>query len=174
MQQQGITITIAHGKETLSLSEHPQKGVSLMSTEDNKELLGRLTECWNQGNVALLEQLLAPDFIHHDPDRPDVRSREDYKRWLAESHSLFPDFHITVEDQVAEADKVAGRWTFRGTNTGAFETPAPLPATGKQVSVSGMSIFRFAAGKIVEEWFQEDTMGLMQQLGFLPVPEPAS
>src|SRR5437879_2838022 len=54
-------------------------------------------ECWNQGNLALIEELLAPDFIHHNPDRPDVRSREDYKRWFAESHRLFPDFHITVE-----------------------------------------------------------------------------
>jgi steroid delta-isomerase-like uncharacterized protein len=144
-----------------------------MSTEDNKELLRCLTECWNQGNVALLEEILAPDFIHHDPDRPDIRSREDYKRWLAESHSLFPDLHITVEDQVAAADKVAGRWTFRGTNTGAFEMPTLLPATGKQVSVSGMNIFRFAAGKVVEEWFQEDSMGMMQQLGFMPAAEQA-
>ena len=145
-----------------------------MSTEDNKELLGRLTECWNQGNVALLDQLLALDFIHHDPNRPDVCSREDYKRWLTESHSLFPDLHITVEDQIAEADKVAGRWTFRGTNTGAFEAPTPLPATGKPVTVSGINIYRFAEGKIVEEWFQEDTMGMMQQLGFMPAAEQAS
>ena len=145
-----------------------------MSTEDNKELLHRLNECRNQGNVALLEELLAPDFIHHDPGRPDVRSREDYKRWLAESHHLFPDLHITGEDLVAEVDKVATRWTFRGTNTGDFELPAPAPATGKQVSFSGMNIFRFAEGKIVEEWFQEDTMGMLQQLGFMPAAEQAS
>ena len=142
-----------------------------MSTEDNKELANRLWECWNQGNVALLEELLAPDFIHHNPDSPDVRSREDYTRWFAETHRLFPDLHITVEILVAEADKVAGRWTFRGTNTGDFEQPAPSPATGKQVSVSGMNIFRFAAGKIVEEWLQEDTMGMLQQLGFMPAAE---
>ena len=79
-----------------------------MSTEDNKEFLNRLNECWNQGNVALLEELLAPDFIHHDPDRPDVRSREDYKRWFAESHRLFPDLHITVEIVIAEVDKGGG------------------------------------------------------------------
>jgi len=145
-----------------------------LSTEENKELHNRLTECWNQGNVALLEELLAPDFIHHDPDRPDIRSREDYKRWFAEGHSLFPDFHLTVEIVVAEADKVAGHWNWHGTNMGDFDLPAPAPATGKQVSVSGMNIFRFAGGKIAEEWFQADTMGLMQQLGFVPVPEQAS
>jgi steroid delta-isomerase-like uncharacterized protein len=145
-----------------------------MATEDNKELLHRLTECWNQGNVALLEEVLAPDFIHHDPDRPDVRSREDYKRWFAESYHLFPDFHVTVEIVVAEGDYVASRWTWSGTNTGDFEGPAPAPATGKQVSVSGMNILRFAGGKIVEEWFQEDTMGMLQQLGFMPAAEQAS
>lgn len=72
---------------------------------------------------------------------------------------------------VAEADKVTGRWTFRGTNTGDFELPVPSPATGKQVSVTGMNIFRFTGGKIVEEWLQEDTMGMLQQLGFMPAPE---
>ena len=145
-----------------------------MSTEDNKELLCRLTECWNQGNLTLIEELIAPDFILHDPHRPDVRSRENYQHWVTESRSLFPDLHITVEDLVAEAGKVAVRWTFRGTNTGDFETPTPSPATGKQVTVSGIDIYHFAGGKIVEEWFQEETMGMMQQLGFLPVPEQAS
>jgi len=142
-----------------------------MSIEDNKELARRHTEYWNQGNLALIEELLAHDFIHHNPDRPDVRSREDYKYWFAESCSLFPDLHITVDILVAEADTVAGRWTFRGTNTGDFERPAPAPATGKQVSVSGMNFFRFAAGKIVEEWLQEDTMGMLRQLGFMPEAE---
>jgi steroid delta-isomerase-like uncharacterized protein len=142
-----------------------------MSTENNMELLVRLNECWNQGNVAPLDEILATDYIHHDPDRPDVRSREDYKRWVTESHSLFPDLQIIGEDQVAEADKVATRWTFHGTNNGDFETPAPLPATGKQVAFTGMNIYRFAGGKIVEEWFQEDTMGMLQQLGFMPTEE---
>ena len=142
-----------------------------MSIEHNKELARRHTECWNQGNVAPLEELLAPDFIHHNPANPHVRSRKDYKRWFTESHRLFPDFHITVEIAVAEGDYGAGRWTWSGTNTGDFESPAPAPATGKQVSVSGMNIFRFAGGKIVEEWLQEDTMGMLQQLGFMPSQE---
>jgi steroid delta-isomerase-like uncharacterized protein len=145
-----------------------------MSTEENKELIRRFAECWNQGSLALIEEFIATDFIQHDPQRPDIRSREDYKRWYAETHSLFPDLYITVEDLVAEADRVVARWTFRGTNTGDFETPAPSPATGKQVTVSGVDIFRLAGGKIVEAWFHEDTMGMMQQLGFLPVPEQAS
>jgi steroid delta-isomerase-like uncharacterized protein len=142
-----------------------------MSTEDNKELARRHTEAWNQGNIALIEEILAPDFIHYDPDRPDVRSREDYQRWFAESRSLFPDLHITTDIQIAEGDYMAGRWTFRGTNTGDFELPTSAPATGKQVTVSGMTIFRFSGGKIVEEWLQEDTMGLLQQLGFMPAPQ---
>ena len=85
--------------------------------------------------------------------------------------NAFPDFRMDVEESVAEGDRVACRYTFRGTNTGDFELPAPAPATGKQVSFSGMNIFRFAEGKIVEEWFQEDTMGMLQQLGFMPAEE---
>ena len=80
-----------------------------MSIEDNKQLARQHSEGWNQGNFALIEEILAPDFIHHDPDRPDVRSREDYKRWFAESRSLFPDLHITNDIQVAEVDQLSHR-----------------------------------------------------------------
>jgi steroid delta-isomerase-like uncharacterized protein len=145
-----------------------------MSAEQNKELLRRFTACWNQRDLAQVDEFLAPDFVHHDPGRPDILSREDYKRWIIETHSLFPDMHLTIEDMVAEADRLAVRWMFRGTNTGDFEIPTPLPATGKQVIESGINIYRFAGGKIVEEWFEEDALGMMQQLGLLPVPEQVS
>jgi predicted ester cyclase len=69
---------------------------------------------------------------------------------------------------VAEGDQVATRWIFRGTNTGDFVTPMPIPATGKQVTISGITIARFAGGKVVEDWHQVDTLGMLQQLGVIP------
>ena len=146
-----------------------------MSTEDNKALIRRaLEEEWNQGNFAHVDEQTASNYIHHDPGNPNVRTREDYKQWVIESRNAFPDLHVAIEDMVAEGDQVATRWTFRGTNTGDFVTPMPIPATGKQVTVSGITIARFAGGKVVEDWHQVDTLGMLQQLGVIPAPGQAS
>ena len=146
-----------------------------MSTEENKALVRRaIEEGWNQGNVAVFDELYAPNFIFHDPDFPDVRTREDYKQWATGIRAAFPDLHLTIEDVIAEGDQVVVRWTFRGTNTGDLVMPMPIPATGKQVTVTGITISRFAGGKLVEIWQQGDTMGLMQQLGVIPAPGQAS
>ncbi len=142
-----------------------------MSTEENKATVRRaIEEGWNQGHVAVFDELNALNFINHDPGAPDVRTNEDYKRWVTESLSAFPNLHITIEDLVAEGDQVATRWTFRGTHTGDLVAPIALPATGKQVTVTGISIVRFAGGKAIEAWFQGDTLGFLQQLGVIPVP----
>jgi steroid delta-isomerase-like uncharacterized protein len=144
-----------------------------MSTETNKALVRRATEeGWNQGNLALIDELCAPDYVNHDPDRPDVRTHEDYKRWVTENRSAFPDFHLTIDDLVAEGEQVVVRWTMRGTNTGDIVRPTHIPATGKQVTMTGIDITRFAGGKVVETWHQGDYLGLFQQLGLIPVPQP--
>lgn len=146
-----------------------------MSTEENKVTVRRtIEEGWNQGSVAVFDELNAPAFINHDPGTPDVRSKEDYKRWVTETRSAFPNLQITIEDLVAEEDQVAMRLTFRGTHTGDLVTPIPLPATGKQITISGITIVRLAGGKAVEVWSQEDTMGFLQQLGVIPAPGQAS
>jgi steroid delta-isomerase-like uncharacterized protein len=142
-----------------------------MSTEDNKALVRRaIEEGWNQGNVALIDELDAPNFIHHDPDFPNFQTREDYKQWVTEIRNAFPDLHLTIEDVIAEGGQVVARWTFRGTNTGDMVTPMHIPATGKQVTVTGITISRFAEGKVVEDWHQGDIMSFMQQLGLVPAP----
>ena len=142
-----------------------------MSTEDNKATVRRLTEeGWNQGHVAVFDELTAPNWVYHDPVVPDVRTLEDYKRFVTETRSAFPDLHFMLEDMIAEGDKVVGRWTFHGTNTGAIVTPMPIPATGKQVTMTGILIVRFAGGKGVEVWDQADSLGLFQQLGLIPAP----
>ncbi len=145
-----------------------------MSLEDNMAIARRVfEEVWNQGKVALLDELLAPNFILHDPDRPDVRTREDYKRWVNETRNAFPDLHGTIEGMFAQGEEVADRWTMRGTNTGDLVTPMMrIPATGKQLTMTGLSIVRFAEGKIVEHWHLADYLGMFQQLGLIPVPQP--
>ncbi len=142
-----------------------------MSTEDNKASVRRwIEEGWNQRNWAVFNELAASNWIYHDPGLPNVRTLEDYKRWATETHNALPDAHFTIDDMIAEGDKVVVRGTFRGTNTGDIVTPMPLPATGKQVAVSGITIVRFAGGKGVEVWNQTDTLGIMQQLGVIPAP----
>jgi len=145
-----------------------------MSPEENKSTVRRaIEEGWNQGHVAVFDELNAPNFIYHDPGAPGVRTSEDYKRWVTESLNAFPNLHITIEDLVAEGDQVAMRWTFRGTHTGDLVAPVPLPATGKQVTVPGITIVRLTGGKGVEVWSQGDTLGFMQQLGVIPAPGQA-
>jgi steroid delta-isomerase-like uncharacterized protein len=145
-----------------------------MSTEDNKANDRRALEEFNQGNVAAFFELFAPNFINHDPGAPWVRTLEDYKQWAIELRNAFPDCHLTIDDLIAEGDQVVVRWTFSGTNTGDMVTPMPIPATGKQVTITGITIDRFAGGKLVETWQHGDTMGFMQQLGLAPAPGQAS
>lgn len=145
-----------------------------MSTEENKATVRRFTEESNQGNVAALDELCAPNWVYHDPSFPDVRTLADYKRFITETRSAFPDFHVTIEDVIAEGDKVVIRSTWRGTNSGDIVTPMHIPATGKQVTVTGITIVRFAGGKGVEVWNQQDSLGVFQQLGLIPVPGQAS
>jgi steroid delta-isomerase-like uncharacterized protein len=140
-----------------------------MSTEENKANVRRWTEeGWNQRNWAVFDELAASNWVYHDPSYPNVRTLEDYKRWATETRNAFPDNHVTIEDMIAEGDQVVVRHTFRGTNTGEIVTPMPLPATGKQVTASGITIVRVAGGKGVEVWSQTDTLGIMQQLGVIP------
>lgn len=142
-----------------------------MSTEGNIATVRRfIEEGWNQGNVAVLDELAAPNWIHHDPSRPYVRALHDFKRHITATRSTFSDHHFTIEDVIAEGEQVVLRWMRRGTHTGNLVTPMMrLPATGKQITVTGISIFRFADGKIVETWNQSDSLGLFQQLGLFPV-----
>jgi steroid delta-isomerase-like uncharacterized protein len=152
-----------------------QKGVSVMSTEENKATVRRaIEEGWNQGHADVFDELNAPNFNYHDSAAPDVRTNEDYKRWVTERLSAFPNLHITIEDLVAEGDQVVIRWTLRGTHTSDLLTPIPLPATGKQVTVPGITIVRLAGGRALEVWSQGDTLGFLQQLGVIPAPGQAT
>jgi steroid delta-isomerase-like uncharacterized protein len=130
----------------------------------NKAIFRRYFEdVLNTGNVGLVDELIALNYISHYPTGYEFGGGpEDVKHIVTTVRTGFPDVHFTVEDLIAEGDKVVGRWTFRGTHMGDF---MGIPTTGKKVEVMGIAIYRIAAGKIAEAWVAWDAMGLMQQLG---------
>ena len=141
-----------------------------MSTEENKAIARHvIEEGWNQGNTAVFDEVYATNYVGHDPSMT-IQGSEGFKQVYAAYRTAFPDLHLTIEDQIAEGDKVVSRWTFRGTHRG--ELMGILP-TGKQVTVTGIVISHFANGKIVESWFNSDDLGMLQQLGVVPMPGQA-
>ncbi len=141
-----------------------------MSTEENKAIARRWYEEGISGhNVAVLDELFAPDFVNHDSGAP-TGDREGLKQLLAGGLSAFPDLQATIADMVAEGDKVVVRSTLHGTHQGAL---MGIPATGKAVAITGLYLLRFAQGKIAEAWVEQDNLGMMQQLGVIPAPGQA-
>lgn len=130
--------------------------------EKNKDLIRREEEeVWNQRNLDTFEELYSPDFINHDPGSPDVTDFESFKQFWTMVGEITQDYHLTVEDMIAEGDKVAIRWSSRFADA----------TTKKPVNNKGIVIYRLADGKIVEAWFSTDMLGFMQQLGIIPTPE---
>jgi steroid delta-isomerase-like uncharacterized protein len=140
-----------------------------MSTEQNKALVRQMVEeIFNRGNMSWADEFLAPDFVEREELPPGIpRDREGVKQLTTMLRSAFPDFKATIDDIVAEGDKVVIRQTWSGTHKGEF---MGIPPTGKSVSFGVIDILRIAGGKCVEHWGQMDSMGLMQQLGAIPTP----
>ncbi len=115
--------------------------------------------------------MVAADHAHHfaPPDRsPGIEGVREFVRAV---HAEWPDLRVTIEDQVAEGDKVVTRWTVQGTNTQPVTTPfGSIAPTGKQISMTGMDIHRVDGGKVVETWSDADYLGLMLQIGAVPTP----
>src|SRR4051812_40578547 len=132
-----------------------------MSTDSNRSFVRKLVEEeWNKGNLEAVDQYVASDFVHHDPANPTIVSREDYKQWIVATRTAFPDFHITIDDELAEGEQVVARWTVQGTHQGEFVGPmGTIPPTGKQINIQGITITRCADGRVVEDWHLEDAIG---------------
>ena len=140
-------------------------------SEQNKALDRRYFEAvWNQGNYEILDELVASDFVGHSPPNGDLPGPEGIRQYVAAMRAAFPDVHFTVEDQVAEGDRVVTRWQATGTQRGEF---AGVPATGRRATVTGITISRVANGKFVEGWTNWDAFGLLVQLGAIPSAQPA-
>ena len=141
-----------------------------MSAEENKALARRLfEEGFSQGNVDVVDEVLDPNFVCYDPNSEsgEVRGGDTIKGEIEYFRNAVPDLTYTIEDQIAEGDKVVTRYTVSGTHQGDFFGVAP---TGKRIRMTGMSIDRFEGGKMVEEWPEYDLLGVMRQLGVVPAP----
>ena len=141
-----------------------------MSAEENKSLVHRYVEqILNRGNMAVADELLAPDYRRHISPTTAPLSIDVQKQRLAGIRTAFPDWHLTVEDMIADGDRVAFRATIRGTHKGTFQSIAP---TGTAVTVSALDIVRIENGKLVEHWGGPDLLNLLQQLGAVISPGP--
>ena len=135
-----------------------------MSTEQNKALVRHmLEETFNRGNIDHFDEIMAPDFVEHEELPPGM----DVKQMTMMLRSAFPDFKATIDDLIAEGDKVVIRQTWSGTQKGEF---MGVPPTGKSISINVIDIIRIAEGQFVEHWGVMDQMAMMQQLGVMPAP----
>jgi steroid delta-isomerase-like uncharacterized protein len=138
-----------------------------MTTEGNKMIARRIFEdLLNKRNVPAVTELFAASAVFHYPLIPEpLRGTEALTQFFSGVHRAFPDIHFVVNDVFAEGDKVAVRWTVRGTFKGEYAGIAP---TGKQGTVSGVDLFALVDGKVTENWVNYNTLGFMQQLGVIP------
>jgi predicted ester cyclase len=139
-----------------------------MSTEANKTSVRRFyDEVFNQKNRAAIDEFIDPNQVDHAAPPGTPGGLAGAKQTIGMYLTAFPDLHFTVEDMIAEGDKLVARLTVRGTQQGAF---MGIPPTGKHVTVTAIDISRMAGGKSVEHWIEMDTLGMMQQLGVIPAP----
>jgi steroid delta-isomerase-like uncharacterized protein len=141
-------------------------------SEANKESMRRvLEEAFGQGKMEIIDELLDPDFVCHDPNSEsgEIRGADTIKGEIEYFRNAVPDLTYTVEDQVVEGDKVVSRYTARGTHQGEF---FGVPGSGRHIEMTGITIDRFdESGKLIEEWPEYDLLGAMQQMGAIPGPQ---
>jgi predicted ester cyclase len=137
-----------------------------MSVEQNKAIVRRLLEEPWKGDLRVVDELIDRKYVGYDPALPEpLLGPDGFKENIATYRAAYSDARITVDEQIAEGDKVATRWTGRGRHDGDLMGVTP---TGKQVKVSGLTLSRLANGKVIEEYTNWDTFGMMQQLGVVP------
>lgn len=135
--------------------------------EENREIQRRMNdEVWGEGNLDLIDEFVADDYVEHNTASPeDIRGPDGYRANVEMVRAAFPDMEVIAEDLVAEGDRVAYRYTIIGTHQGALMGIEP---TGKEVEIAGMGIARIEDGTLVESWSNVDVFGMMQQLGVVP------
>jgi steroid delta-isomerase-like uncharacterized protein len=141
-----------------------------MSESDGKAIVRRfLDEAWNQNRVAELEEYISADNIHHGPSEDGPRGPEQIRQGMKRWRTAFPDFQYRIEALIAEDDLVVARVTMIGTHTGMLSFASRiLPPTGKSLHATGIFMFRFAGGKVVEYWATWDRLSVLEELGDAP------
>ena len=138
----------------------------MSNTEENKAIARReIEEIWNQGQLDVIDEIFAADFVFHVLGNPDIQGPEGYKQFVTMYRTAFPDLQFTIKDQIAEEDKVVIRWSTTGTHKGEL---MGIPPTGLPAPTPGITIGRYTGGKYVEAWACWDALGMLQQLGVIP------
>ena len=146
--------------------EHRQHDIATHANEAASRRL--FEELWGKGDLAIVDELASRDLVERHPGvRDDVHGPIALKQLVLLYRTAFPDLHVTVDDAICDRDKVVIRWTARGTHEGELMGLVP---TGVAAAVSGITIDRYADGKLIESWTSWDTMALLEQLGAAPPP----
>ena len=155
---------------TFSCQQQVEEGIT---EEEAKAFIDRDLEIWNEGNLAVVDELYDPDIIRHDwPE--DIVGLDAFKDYVTLLRVSYPDFNVTFDELIVKGDKIVFRWTVTGTNTGPLQTPmGELPPTDKKLRVLGVDIVRLVNRKIAEDWIFYNQLDVYLQLGFtLPPPQP--
>ncbi len=165
-----VLLGVAAGLLVLRRTLRTKGGAAAVSA--NKDIVRRVVDgVWRDRDLTIIDQLIAEEYVGHDPTQPEpIQGRDGFRRFVGMYQSAFDDATITIDDQIGEGDQVVTRWTGRGTHTGELMGIAP---TGKEVTVSGLTVARLAGGKIAEEWELMDALGMLVQLGAVPQPATA-
>ncbi len=140
----------------------------MISAEQNKAVVRRFfEEAVNKGNLNVLDQVIADDFLDRNVPPGTPAGPEGVKQFLRMVRTAFPDLHVSIDDMLAEGEKVVARLTVRGTHKGEL---MGIPPTGRQATWGGMDIIRIAGTKMAERWGLRDFLGMMQQLGVISLP----
>ena len=138
-------------------------------SQENRAILDRLNEqVLRQGNLDAVDELMAGNYVEHDPPPGMAADRDGFKDFVRGIHQAFADQLHTVHDQIADGDRVIERWTMTATHAGEFMGNA---ATGRRFTLTGIDISRVEDGRIVEHWTECDMLGLLEQLGAIPAQE---
>jgi len=142
-----------------------------MSAEENKAVVRRLSEeLWNTGNLASYDEIIADDYIAHDPNVPGgTLDKQGFRKWIQDVRVGFPDLRFTTEALYVDGDYVTWRYSIQGTHLGPYMSIQPTGKSGKPIT--GLSVIRVSGGKCHESWQHWDGLGLLQELGVLPSME---
>jgi steroid delta-isomerase-like uncharacterized protein len=139
-----------------------------MPVQENTAIAERFAQVWGRGSLSLIDELASPDVVVSYPVFPEtVHGPEAFKEVIRGIRAGLPDVELEVHETIAQGDKVAIRWTMQGTHKGTF---SGVPPTGKRIALNGITIYRLAGGKVVEERGEEDALGMLRQLGVIPAP----
>ena len=150
---------------TLNCQQQVKEG---LTEEEVQNLVERDLEFWNEGNLALADELIAPDYVEHTADiSEDIVGIDAFKEKITNLRTNYPDFNCTVEELIVKDDRIVWRWIITGTNTG---TTNDIPPTGKKMRIEGVGILRVVDGKIVERLMYYNEAAMLIQLGYTITP----